>query len=191
MSFAPGLRLQPRGWNTSLSAEWGVTVNLMLSDEHPDRTQTDGRAVLADYRYWKGPGRLFSDAGLTLGWYGRYRDNVIGTLRLRGGLRFHPGLRTALTVYAPVNAHKDANRDFFNNLVEAGAGVELQPSTRVNLNVRAEYLRGAYTGIEGRDPNPYPAHYDEFRLMLVYSAHFTRRPDAGAFEPTRRRRPVW
>ena len=191
VSFAPGIRLQPKGWNASLSADWGLTVNLLRSDQHPDRTQTDGRAVLTDYRYWRGPGGLFADAGLTLGWYGRFRDNVIGTLRLRGGLRVHPGRYTALTAYVPVNAHKDANRDFFNNLVETGVGLELQPSTLFNLNLRAEALRGAYTGIEGRDRNPYPKRYDEFRLMLVYSAHFSRRPERDEFVPTRRRRFVW
>lgn len=191
VSFAPGIRLQPVGWNASLSADWGLTVNLLRTPEHPSRTQTDGRAVLTDYRYWRGPRGLFADAGLNLGWYSRFRDNVIGTLRLRGGLRFHPGRWTALTVYAPVNAHKDSNRDFFNNLVEAGVGVELQPSTLFNLNLRAEALRGAYTGIEGRDPNPYPKRYDEFRLTLVYSAHFSRRPEADEFVPTRRRRFAW
>jgi Tfp pilus assembly protein PilF len=190
-TFAPGLRLQPRGWNLSLSAEYGVTVNLVRGPDHPNRTQLDGRAVLSDYHYWQGPARLFADAGLSVGWYGRYRDNVIGYLRARAGVRAHPGRWTQLTLYAPVNFHKDSNRDFYNNIAEAGVGVELQPMTRYNFNVRAEYLRGAYAGIEGRDPNPYAAHYDEVRVTLSYFAHFTKRPVTEPFEPTRRRRFAW
>lgn len=190
-SFAPGLRLQPRGWNLSLAAEYGVTINLLRTPDHPDRAQLDGRAVLSDYHYWQGPARLFADAGLSVGWYGRYRDNVIGYLRARAGFRLHPGPWTQVTLYAPLNFHKDSNRDFYNNIAEAGAGVELQPMTRCNFNIRAEYVRGAYAGIEGRDPNPYPARYDEVRVTLAYFAHFTRRPATEPFEPTRRRRFAW
>jgi tetratricopeptide (TPR) repeat protein len=191
VSFAPGVRLQPKGWNTSLSADYGITVNLLRSDDHPRRIQGDGRVVLGDYRYWQGPARLFADAGLSLGYYSRYRDNVIGYLRARAGARFHPGRFTQVTLYAPVNFHKDSNRDFYNNIAEAGAGIELQPTTRHNLNVRAEYLRGVYTGIEGRDRNPYGPRYEEVRLTVAWFAHFTRRPKAEPFEPTRRRRFVW
>lgn len=191
VSVAPGLRLQPKGWNTSLSAEWGLTVNLLRTSEHPSRTQADGRVVLSDYRHWAGPRRLFADAGLNVGWYGRYRDNVIGTLRVRGGLRVPAGRSSLLTAYAPVYFHKDSNRDFYNNIVEAGAGLELQPRTTVNFNVRAEYLRGWYAGIAGRDPNPYAARYDEVRVTVAYFAHFSRRPDPASFEPTRRKRFVW
>lgn len=190
-SIAPGLRLQPKGWNTSLSAEWGLTVNLMRTEERPDRTQTDGRVVLSDYRYWPGPRRLFADSSLSAGWYGRYRDNVIGSLRVRGGLRLRAGPRSQVTLYAPVYLLKDTNRDFYNNLAEAGAGIEFQPLTTLNLSVRAEYLRGWYAGIEGRDRNPYGPRYEEIRATVAYYAHFSRRPDATRFEPTRRRRPVW
>ncbi|MCM2304981.1 MAG: hypothetical protein NDJ72_09780, partial [Elusimicrobia bacterium] len=191
VSFAPGLRLQPKGWSASLTAEWGLTVNLLRTSERPNRTQTDGRVVLSDYRYWPGPKRLFADAGLNAGWYGRYRDNVIATLRVRGGLRIPAGRSSQLTAYVPAYFHKDSNRDFYNNIVEAGVGLEFQPLTTANLSVRAEYLRGWYAGIEGRDPNPYGPRYDEVRATVAYYAHFSRRPAAAGFEPTRRRRPVW
>ena len=88
-------------------------------------------------------------------------------------------------------SHPDSNRDFYNNIVEAGAGLEFQPLTTANFSVRAEYLRGWYAGIEGRDPKPYGPRYDEVRATVAYYAHFSRRPAAAGFEPTRRRRPVW
>ncbi len=190
-SLAPGLRLQPKGWNASLSAEWGGTVNLLRTRDHPDKTQTDGRVVLADYHQWQGLRRLFAEAGASVSYYSRYRDNVIGYLQLRGGVKILDDGASRVSLYAPLYALKDSNRDFYNNLVELGVGGEYQPSVKLNLKLRAEYLRGIYAGVQGRDPNPYGSHYDEVRVQLVYSGHFTRRPKPAAFEPTRRRRFNW
>jgi len=92
---------------------------------------------------------------------------------VRGGVKAWDNGSSQLSVYAPLNAFKDTNRDFFNNVVEIGAGLELQPSTKVNLKIRAEYLRGTYMGITGRDANPYGPHYDDVRVTLSYSGHFT------------------
>ena len=190
-SLSPGVRFQPKGWNASLSADWGVTVNLLRTPDRPNQTQTDGRVVLADYHQWLGPRRLFAEAGASVSCYSRYHDNVIGYLQLRAGVRVWDDKSSQLRVYAPVNAIKDSNRDFYNNLVEAGAGAEYQPSTKLNLKVRAEYLRGVYTGIQGRDPNPYGSRYHEVRVQVVYSGHFTRRPKQTGFKPTQRRRFSW
>lgn len=191
VSVAPGIRIQPRGSPLSLSAEWGVTVNLLRTPEHPSKTETNGRVVLGGYRYRPIYRRFFADASLQAGYYSRFNDNFIGSLRLRAGVKAWDNQQSQLTFYAPVEGIKDSKRDFYNNLVEAGGGVELQPWMRLNLRIRAEALRGFYSGVEGRDPNPYPRKYDEVRIFLVYSAHFTRRPAPDDFEPTRRKRLLW
>lgn len=190
-SIAPGLRLQPRGSPLSLTAEWGVTVNLLRTEERPEKMGTDGRVVLSGYRYWPLWWGLFADAATQAGYYSRFNDNFIGNLRLRAGYKLWDNQHSQFSVYAPVEGIKDKNNEFYNNLVEAGGGVEFQPWTRLNLTLRAEALRGFYSGVEGRDPNPYPKKYDEVRVFLVYSAHFTRRPDPDDFEPTRRKRLLW
>lgn len=198
-SFGPGVRVQPRGMNASLSIEWNSDVNITRGSEHPRRSEFNGRAVLANYRYWEGffgVRPLFLDLGGSLGWYGRYRDNIIGYGQIRAGGKIWERWPARLNLYAPINAVKDSNRDFFNNLVEFGAGAELQLLGGVNLRLRAEILRGVYTGIEGRDPNSYGARYDDLRLTLLYFGHFSRRPKKNPAwnddpRPSRRREFKW
>jgi hypothetical protein len=170
-----------------LTAEWGLAFNLLRSADHPNATEFDGRVVLADYHYWEGPRRLFADAGGSAGFYSRYRDNGIGYLQLRGGIKVWDDGSSQLSVYSPLNVYKDTNRDFYNNAVEIGGGVELQPWTKINLKLRAEYLHGTYMGIVGRDPNPYGPHYGDARVTLIYSGHFSI-PGASEESPTIRRR---
>ncbi|MBI3299890.1 MAG: tetratricopeptide repeat protein [Elusimicrobia bacterium] len=173
VSLAPGLRLQPKGYNLSLTAEWGLSVNLLRSQEHPHATQADGRVVLSDYHYWGGPVRTFVDLGGSLGHYDRYHGNIILDLQLRGGIEVWDNGVSQLSVYGPVKLLKDRNRDFYNNLFEVGLGAEFQPATKVNLKARVERLFGRYAGVSGRDPNPYGPRYADWRATLLYSAHFS------------------
>lgn len=191
LSVGPGLKIQPRGWNASLSAEWDVTRNLMRSSEHPRATEGDARVVLADYHYWEGPLRTFADAGANVGYYARYRENVIGYFQGRVGGKPWTGRRTTVALYAPVNALKDSNKDYFNNLVEAGVGLEVQPLARINFKVRAEAVRGFYMGIHGRDPNPYGRVYNDVRVTLIYSGRFVLPERKDDFQPTKERPFRW
>ncbi len=190
-SIEPGLRFQPQGFNANLTAEWGLAFNLVRSADHPNATEFDGRVVLADYHYWEGPRRLFADLGGSAGFYSRYRDNGIGYLQLRAGDKVWDQGAGQLSLYVPVNVYKDVNKDFYNNAVEIGAGAELQPWTKINLKFRAEYLHGTYMGITGRDANPYGPHYDDVRLTLIYSGHFTRHVPDAAPTPERPRGYMW
>jgi len=90
-----------------------------------------------------------------------------------------------------VDVYKDVNKDFYNNAVEIGVGAELQPWTKINFKFRAEYLHGTYMGITGRDPNPYGPHYDDVRLTLIYSGHFTRRAPDAPTTPDKPRGYLW
>jgi Tfp pilus assembly protein PilF len=189
VSLDPGIRIQPKGWNANLTAEWGPAFNLVRSASHPDATEFDGRVVLADYRYWDAPHRLFADAGGSVGFYSRYQDDVIGYLQLRAGDKVWDDHKSQLSLYVPLNVYKDTNADFYNNAVEVGVGLEIQPWTKLNLKFRAEALRGTYMGIAGPEggPNPYGPHYDDVRLTLIYFGHFTR--DRAADESATARRP--
>lgn len=185
LSFGPGLRLQPRGMNASVMVEWDTDINLTRGGDHPRRTEQNGRAILADYEYWEGLlgwRRPFLDLGGSLGWYGRYRDNVIAYLQARAGVKAWERFPARLNVYIPGYVAKDSNKDFFNNLVEYGVGGELQLLGGLNLRLRAEALRGWYMGIEGRDPNPYGRRYHDLRLTLVYFGHFA---------PPQKKDPAW
>lgn len=172
-SVAPGLRLQPEGVSAHLSLEYGAAFNLLRTAEHPRRVEPEGRAVLVDYRYWPGPWRSFFDLGGSVGYYSRHRDNLIAEAQARLGAKVFDSGSSQLTVYVPLRGVRDSNRDFYNNLAEFGLGGEVQPSTRLNLTLRGEVLRGVYAGLSGVDPNPYGARYRETRVLLVYAGHFS------------------
>lgn len=185
LSLAPGLRFQPEGTSARLNLEVGPAFNLLRTAEHPREVELEARAVLSDYRFWAGRARTFVDLGGSVGYYGRHRDNVIGELLGRAGVKVFDDNLFQLSLYAPVKALKDVNRDFYNNVVEFGLGGEARPFTPVNLALRAEFLRGCYMGISGRDPNPFGAVYRDTRVMLVYAAHFS---GARPPPPVRRRK---
>jgi len=159
------------GWSAALSAEAGVAFNLMKTPEHPRDSESDYRVSLTDFHHWEGRWRFFTDLGLSAGYFSRYRDNIIGYIQLRAGFKVLDG-DTSLSLYAPFNALRDKNKDFYNNVAEGGGGLELQPYTRINLTLRAEYFRGNYFGIEGRDRNPYERGYDDFRVTMICFGRF-------------------
>ena len=192
LSAGPGIRFQPMGWNANLTIEEDGSLNLIpSSSSHPRDTEADGRAILADYHYWDGPVRTFADAGASVGYYSRYQNNGIALLQLRGGAKLWSNQTSRLLLYAPVNVVKDVNRDYYNNLGEFGAGLELQPLTRLDFKLRVEYLRGAYMGIYGVEKNPYGRAYNDLRVLLVFSGRFTPRQEPDDFQPTKRRSFRW
>ena len=182
-----GVNVRPRGWNLNFQAEANLAFNL-TQPAGPNRdVRPDYRAVLSYYRRWDsrlwGPigaltferlrgERLFTDLDTSLGYYSRYRDNVIGYLQLREGLRLANFGASSLAGYMVLNLAKDTNRDFYNNVGEVGAGLEFRPHRNLNLSLRAAYLRGIYYGIEGRDPNPFRPSYNDFRLTLFFGHRF-------------------
>jgi Flp pilus assembly protein TadD len=185
-SVGPGVRLQPQGWNASFTVEEDATWNLTRSAERPRALEADGRVVLTDYHWWDGPKRAFADAGGSVGYYSRYRNNVIGLLQVRAGVKAWDDLTSRVLLYVPVNVLKDGNRDYYNNLGEYGVGVEFQPVKSRNVKLRVEYLRGLSMGISSRDQNPYGRQYSDLRVMLLFSGHFTPPQRADDFDPTRR-----
>ena len=176
----PGIRVQPRGWNLTLIAEWNAVFNLTRGGEHSAASENETRVVLSDYRLWDFPLRTFADLGGSVGYYSRYRGDTIVYGQARAGVKLLDRGPSRLSLYAPVNAVVDTNRDYYNNLVEFGGGVEFQPAASVNLKFRAEYLRGSYMGIQGRDPNPYGPRYHDIRLTLIWSGRLARTREVPA-----------
>lgn len=179
MQFGPGIRFQPKGYNVSLSAEEDESINLLRSSAHPNQTELDNRIVLADYHYWQGKKNLFADAGGSIGYYSRYLNDVISYIQLRAGTKVWDNHTSQLSLYVPVNIDRDTNHYFYNNLAEIGAGMAFQPSTQVNLQIRAEYLYGLYMGAPSNYSNPYGPRYTDFRVTLIYFGHFTRTHPEG------------
>jgi hypothetical protein len=184
LTLAPGARLQPRGWSASLSAEIDYTRNLVRGEGRRAAAQTDYRVVLADFIGWDGSlfgplGRLvlrgtlwerfFSELGGSVGYYTRYEENVIAYGQWREGARLWDDGASRFSLYWGVNAAKDGNHEFFNNLIEGAVGLELEPFRVWNLHFRAELVNGGYLPVRGGSPNPYRGRYSEFRAMTLFS----------------------
>jgi tetratricopeptide (TPR) repeat protein len=182
-----GLALEARRFHVSLLAEANLAFNLTQTPQRNRATEPDYRVVGYFYRRWEsrlyGPlglvtagrsrsERLFTDYDASLGYYSRYDHNVIGYLQIREGLRLADVQAARLFGYAKFNLIKDSNRDFFNNLGEVGAGLELRPHREVNLGLRLEYLHGIYYGLEGRDANPFGSRYNDVRVSLLFGRRF-------------------
>jgi len=178
-----GVSFRPRRTNLTLLAEANLAFNLTQTATRNRDVEPDYRVALYYYRRWEsrlyGPigavtfgrlssERLFTDLDASLGYYSRYDHNGIAYLQLREGLRVAEWGTSRLYGYGKVNLAKDTNRDFFNNVGEVGAGLEFRPNARLNLALRAEYLRGIYYGIEGADPNPFRPQYNDVRVTLLF-----------------------
>lgn len=182
-----GVALEARRFHVSLLAEANLAFNLTQTPQRNRSTEPDYRVVGYFYRRWEsrlfGPlgllsagrarnERLFTDYDASLGYYSRYAHNVIGYLQIREGLRLADVQASRLFGYAKFNLIKDSSRDFFNNLGEVGAGLELRPHRELNLSLRLEYLHGIYYGIEGRDANPFGRRYNDVRVSLLFGRRF-------------------
>ena len=112
-------------------------------------------------------GSAYADAGF----YSRYQHNVIGYLQIREGLNLPTARVLPMQVLAAVNVVRDSNRNFYNNVVEAGPDVRVAPFRHLpNLQLEAQYLRGFYAV---HDPaNPYRPRYGDFRLFVIWSKYF-------------------
>ncbi|MBI5744697.1 MAG: tetratricopeptide repeat protein [Elusimicrobia bacterium] len=186
LSYGFGSRLEPGG-GLSLTAEAFLANNLIKTSAHPATSEGDFRATLAGY--WEFPGRLCGPAGLlaagkarhdrfytslggSLGYYSRYRDNVIGQVQAMEGWRLADGEYGRVSLYLRSMVMGDTKADFFNNLAETGPGVEYKPFAKQNLTLRLDYVLGWYYGREGLDKNPYGSDYHDTRLSLNYGVRF-------------------
>jgi hypothetical protein len=98
----------------------------------------------------------------------RDRDNNIGFLKTRAGLRVLRLHRTTLGLYAVHHLNLDTNGDFWNNRAELGLGTRIRPWTGSGLDLFVEFLRGTYLSRDGRYVNPYPKKYDELRAGAIF-----------------------
>jgi tetratricopeptide (TPR) repeat protein len=179
--FSVGLQSPILGHGTNLYAEAGTAVSLM-SRPVQGRAVPDYRAGITWYKPWETTlaeaarkrshsvsltGNAYSD----ISFYSRYNNNVIGYLQIRQGVNLPAAHFLPLQVLAAINVVRDSNRDFYNNVVEAGPAVRLAPFRRLlDLQFEVDYLRGFYTV---HDPsNPYGSRYGDFRVFLIWSKDF-------------------
>jgi hypothetical protein len=182
-----GIEFRPEGWHLRLAAEANLAFNFASADRERE-VEPDYRLMLGYERGWSGRlvgpievfalgrltgERLFSEVDASIGYYSRYDHNAIAYVEARDGFQFQPYGTARLGPYVVVNLAKDTNRDYFNNVGEAGAGVEFRPSSDYNFAIRAEYLYGFYYGIETAQPNPHSPRYNAFRVTMRFGHRFS------------------
>jgi tetratricopeptide (TPR) repeat protein len=164
-------------------AEAGSAIRL-------SRFSNGGRAI-PDYRtgmYWfRGWGTTMAQAALRepnrflmtgsgygdVSYYSRFDDNVIAYGQLRQGVNLPTGRILPMQVLAAVNYIQDSNKDFYNNVVEAGPAIRIAPSRRMTeIQFEAQYVHGVYTRHDAA--NPYGARYHDFRFSIIWGKGFRR-----------------
>jgi len=132
----------------------GISHDIRFMDRTP-RTRADVRAI-ASYGIGIYPipaftdrlrfrGSFFADAGISSGYYSRY-SNGITYAEMRGGIRFVEWGPSACDGYLRLDIAADTKREFYNNYVEAGAGIRIIPHHAWSVNIALEAKRGTYVG---------------------------------------------
>jgi tetratricopeptide (TPR) repeat protein len=111
--------------------------------------------------------QYYSDVYADTTYFSRYRNNVIGGIRTRQGIRLLQYKSSLLNVYMVGRVLGDTRREYFNNIAEIGPGIAFIPSNRVNLQVRLEHVNGAYLPA-GALTNPYRPYYTNTIIQLFF-----------------------
>lgn len=182
--FSMGIQSPIPGHVASLYAEAGSAVSL-LSTPTRGRAVPDYRAGMDLFRQWGSTmaqaqqsnpsgfsftGNAYSD----ISFYSRYDNNIIGDVQLRHGVNLPTGRVLPMQILAAVNVVKDSNRDFYNNIVEAGPALRVAPFRHVTgIQFEAQYVHGFYTFHDAA--NPFGPRYHDFRLSLIWGGTFMGR----------------
>ena len=123
----------------------------------------------------KSPMHPFADVYSSFGYYSRYK-NAIGSIQGRAGLRMLEVSHSALDVYLRGDLVFDTEKEFYNNLVEEGVGVNFTPHMEWGLNIVAEYHRGHYLNVSSTAEQQRAALYDQsynsVRFYLIFEKTF-------------------
>lgn len=137
----------------------------------------DVRGGEAFYTQWGKPPSYAPTTVLPMDWtgtlynsiiyYSQYDNDVIADTRIREGLRVLQSRVSTIDVYLTGHLVLDTNQEFYNNIFEWGPGIAFTPSTRYNIVLRIEDLKGYYIPVNSPTPNPYGSQYHNNVIQLV------------------------
>jgi hypothetical protein len=117
----------------------------------------------------------FADLYASAGYYSRYK-NGIAYLQGRAGFHAVEVSHTSLDIYARLDAARDTEYEYFNNLVELGGGVRLTPNVDWGIYLVGEYHRGFYVDVSSASTaeraSRYSAAYNSVRFYLLVDRTF-------------------
>jgi len=179
--LAGGLRYRPfKKIPVSAYAEQGRAYDLL--DQNRDRWRDDFRSGLSYFDRWaplancspswRFPFTRSSSLYSDVSFYSRYDHNWIGYLQWREGRRLVEKCRASMDGYLYFGGSMDSNRDYFNNVAEAGVGATITPDHSFPLFLRYTVVRGSYIKVSGSVPNPHGGPYTDQRWELVGFVRF-------------------
>lgn len=100
-------------------------------------------------------------------WLSRFRDDVVALARGRAAVTWLVTGPLAWQVVAELRGAADTNRDWYDNLADAGAGLRWRLSRPARLDLLVSAHAGRYLGVAGRDPAPERLTFTDLRLELA------------------------
>lgn len=116
--------------------------------------------------------RYYSNLYGDITYFSRYDNNVITGIKTHQGIRLMQYHNSMVNLYATGRLIADTQRQFFNNYVEVGPGIELIPNNCFNnVRIRYEHVNGMYLPA-GATPNPYDQYYTNTVVQLLFYVKF-------------------
>lgn len=125
----------------------------------PEPQMTDPGARVG----FDGCGEVYAEAV----WVNRFDNNIFTMGRGRLAFTFLTTGPVAWQPVAELRVLKDINNDYWNNLIDAGAGIRWRLLTPIGLDVMLGVHGGSYFGLENKDPAPTPLSFAELRLQAA------------------------
>jgi tetratricopeptide (TPR) repeat protein len=176
---AVGARLQPlKPWgadNLYLYGEVGEAVDLVTAGQRA-RRRFDYRVGGFYIGQWRAgsadpsdhtPLIFISDVYSDAGYYSRV-ENAIGSAQLRESLRVYESGGHGFDLFTRMSVLGDTRKVYYNNAMEASAGITLYPEPRKQVVVILERLNGYYLM---RPPTGTPWRYSDARITVILSAY--------------------
>ena len=173
-----GLRFTPLN-GLQVDVQGGVGIDLIRQSERR-RVRGDFRLVASYgnglYSLLSAPQKVawpfkpFLETYWSAGYYTRY-ENTIAYGQLLAGLRLAELNLSALDVYLRGDVTGDTRREFYNNVVEAGAGIRLTPDYTWGVSLVGEYHRGTYWD-RGLATGSLVRSYNSVRFFLIINRDF-------------------
>lgn len=165
----------------ALYSDWIQGEYLKVPDRYPqpdNKTYHDFRTGLI---FWYGKAEWFTSKKFLsfhfkpameiysdISYYQKQRHNIIAYANIKYGVEFLRIWKMSFMGYSVLYLTKDTKKDFWNNKMDIGPGFWLKPLQNIELKFIFEWLYGTYYGIEGVDENPFPKHYWDRRIGVVF-----------------------